>query len=160
MIPKYLESNFKIINKKTDGYNNIMEGVLICCDSQEFEVIYNGNIKKNFFSKAYLFSENRIILEAKCKKCGKIIHIFDNYIDGYDQIKNKTNVQLPLTFFNCGKCSNNNYSLTIKYEYPMVQELKELKLKNIDNAFTWIWVSIKCNNCHTKYKNFINYETG
>ena len=45
----------------------------------------------------------------------------------------------------------------MKYEYAALDEIDADK---IDNAFTWIWITLECNLCHTKYKNFISYETG
>ena len=47
----------------------------------------------------------------------------------------------------------------IKYEYPDIQELEELEITEIDNAFTWIWITLECNNCGTRYKNFVDCET-
>lgn len=64
-----------------------------------------------------------------------------------------------LKSINCKKCQDDNFSISIKYEYPNVQELENLGITEIDNAFTWIWVTLECNKCGTKYKNFIDYET-
>ncbi len=47
----------------------------------------------------------------------------------------------------------------IKYEYPDTQELMELEMSEIDNAFTWIWITLECSKCGTKYKNFVDCET-
>lgn len=54
---------------------------------------------------------------------------------------------------------DNNFSISIKYEYPDKEELKELGFKDISNAFTWITVSLICNNCGMKYKKFIDFES-
>ena len=50
-----------------------------------------------------------------------------------------------------------SFSIKVKYEYAALDETDTDK---IDNAFTWIWITLECNLCHTKYKNFISYETG
>ena len=59
----------------------------------------------------------------------------------------------------CLKCRNESFSVAIKYEYPDIQELQELEISDTDNAFTWIWITLECNNCGTRYKNFIDCET-
>ena len=69
----------------------------------------------------------------------------------------KNNVKDKL--FNCSRCKGNNFSISIKYEYPDEDELKELGFKDISNAFTWITVSLTCNNCGKKYKKFIDFES-
>jgi ribosomal protein L33 len=65
---------------------------------------------------------------------------------------------MPITF-NCKKCGSNNYSMNIKYEYPNKNELDMLGINEPDNAFTWIWITLKCNNCGKTYKNIVDIET-
>lgn len=60
---------------------------------------------------------------------------------------------------NCNRCNDDNFSVFIKYEYPDEEELKELGFKDISNAFTWITISLTCNNCGKKYKRFIDFES-
>lgn len=66
---------------------------------------------------------------------------------------------LFLVHINCSRCKDSNFSISIKYEYPDGDELKELGFKDISNAFTWITVSLTCNNCGKKYKKFIDFES-
>lgn len=66
---------------------------------------------------------------------------------------------LFLVYINCSRCKDSNFSISIKYEYPDKDELKELGFKDISNAFTWITVSLTCNNCGKKYKKFIDFES-
>ena len=51
------------------------------------------------------------------------------------------------------------FSVGIKYEYPDTQELEELEIPEIDNVFTWIWITLECNKCGTRYKDFVDCET-
>ena len=166
MIPKKIEPYFKIW-KKDDGNIGLVEGVLTCCDSNDFEVLVNGQVKKNLFSKLYLVQNENdfVILKVRCKKCDKIVSVFDSRCDGYDMICGvydtyKKN-QLPYitTPINCKKCGENSYSVEIKYEYPDIEDIESIKVTDQDNAFSWIRVSMKCNKCRTKYKNFIDFET-
>ena len=58
----------------------------------------------------------------------------------------------------CRKCGENDFSVGLRYEYPDTQELKNLGIAEVDNGFTWIWVTLDCNRCSTKYRNFIDFE--
>ena len=86
MIPKKIQPYFEIINQIKDGDNDIIEGVLTCCKSHDFEVLVAGEIKRSAFSKMHLFSENdKTAIEVRCRKCGQIILVFDSDSDGYDK---------------------------------------------------------------------------
>ena len=163
MIPLKIKPFFKIDYVK----NDITSGIINCCDKNNFSIYYNGDIEKNIILGIYLSGDNDAIsLSAKCLKCGRLIKIFDSHIDGYDancedentpKIIDKNNVKGKP--FNCSRCKGNNFSISIKYEYPDEEELKELGFKDISNAFTWITVSLTCNNCGKKYKRFIDFES-
>ena len=111
-----------------------------------------------------LYPENdKIALEVRCKKCGKVISVFDSSFDGYGQSgKKPQNICASTQCIDCIKCRNNSFSVVVKYEYlddPEQQELRELGISDIDNTFTWIWITLKCKKCGTRYKNFVDWET-
>lgn len=161
MIPKKIEPYFKTTFQKIDPANNLIEGILTCCNSHDFEIYVLGEIKYSIFSKASLFpKDNTIVLEARCKKCGTLISVFNSNCDGYERIAEKQNTHTKTKVVNCKKCLHGNFSIKIRYEYPELQELEALEIATKDNAFTWIWISLECQKCKTKYKNFINFETG
>ena len=163
MIPTKIMPFFKIDYIK----NDITSGCLNCCEENSFNIYYNGEIEKNIILGTYLSGNNdSISLSAKCLKCGSLIKVFNSCIDGYDanceewntlRTINKNNVKVKL--FNCSRCKGDNFSISIKYEYPDEDELKELGFKDISNAFTWITISLTCNNCGKKYKKFIDFES-
>ena len=156
MVPKRLESNLKdvYINKK--GYNTLVCGNHVCCDSSSFEISYSGKIDYKFFSKMVLIPENNIlVLKSCCKKCGKTYLIFDNNCDGYDNYDSNQVSKVKTSSLKCKKCLNNDFSICLKYEYPDVQELYEYKINDIGNAYTWVWITIKCNCCGSKYFIFL-----
>ena len=161
MIPKTIQPYFKITQQIEERDNSIIEGVLTCCDAHDFEVYVVGKIKRNMFSKMYLYPQNdKIVFEVRCKKCGKVISVFNSNFDGYEQCgKNPSNTCLSPQIINCVQCRSEGFSITIKYEYPDIQELQELGIKDTDNAFTWIWITLECNKCETRYKNFVDFET-
>lgn len=163
MVPLKIKPFFKIDYVK----NDITSGSVNCCEMNNFNIYYNGEIEKNIILGTYLSGDNdSITLSAKCLKCGRLIKVFNSLIDGCDanceddntpKIIDKNNVKDKL--FNCSRCKGNNFSISIKYEYPDEDELKEIGFKDISNAFTWITVSLTCNNCGKKYKRFIDFES-
>ena len=164
MIPKKIQPYFEILTKTKKSSNNIIQGRLRCCNAHEFEVLAVGNIKYSLFSKMCLYPENdKIVLEVRCKKCGKVISVFNSSFDGYGQAgKKPQNICASTQCVDCIKCRNNSFSVAVKYEYlddPEQQELRELGISDIDNTFTWIWITLKCNKCGTRYKNFVDWET-
>ncbi len=160
MIPKKIQPYFKTTFQNKDGDNNLIEGMLICCNSHEFEILVVGEIKHKIIPRMCLIPENdMVVLEVRCKKCGKVISVFDSCCDGYEKCENNQTIHMLTKPINCKKCYDNSFSIEIKYEYPNIQELEELEITEIDNSFTWIWCTLKCNKCGTMYKNFIDYET-
>ena len=160
MVPKKLQSYFNITREREERDNKLIEGTLTCCNSHNFEIFVTGEIKYNIFPKMCLLPEDdRIILKVRCKKCGKIILVFDSSCDGYEHCEKNQFTHTLTKTANCKKCKGDNFFVDIKYEYPDVQELEKLGIVEIDNAFTWIWVTLGCNKCGTRYKNFIDCET-
>ena len=79
-VPEYLQPFCKIIReKKSENYYVL--GSLYCCENSSFEVSYSGDLHRNIFGhKYFLAGEKRTILIAKCSKCSREIHIFDDAI--------------------------------------------------------------------------------
>lgn len=161
MLPLKIEPYLiNVFEKMDDGYS-VIEGELSCCGKQEFEIAYDGLIKKSILMGTYLYADdNKIVLEAKCKHCGRKILIFDSSIDGFSHCEKTPDRSVSrLKSFDCKKCNKNNYTVKLKYEYSDIQELIEEGIENIDNAYSWIWVSLKCNECNTEYRRLIDFET-
>ena len=161
MIPKIIQPYFEITQQTRDGDNRIIEGMLTCCNAHDFEVFVTGEIKHRLFSKMFLYPENeKIVFKVRCKKCGKVISVFNDSFDGYGKCgKNPPNICVSTRHVDCIKCQSESFSVIIKYEYPDVHELRELEISDLDNAFTWIWITLECNKCGNRYSNFVDYET-
>ena len=160
MIPKKIQPYFKTTYQTKDNNNNLIEGILTCCNAHDFEVLVVGEIKHSMFSKMRLFPEkDNTVIEVHCRKCGKTISVFDSSCDGYEQCEKDQHTHVLTKPIDCKKCQNGGFSVGIKYEYPDIQELEKLEIADIDNAFTWIWITLECNNCGTRYKNFVDCET-
>lgn len=160
MIPKKNRHYFKMTCQKRDGDNSLIEGILTCCNAHNFDVFVAGEIQHSVLSKMYLLSENdNIVLKVRCQKCGKVICIFDSSCDGYEQCGSGQHTYTALKQIRCKKCLDDSFSVVIRYEYSNIEELEKFEIIEIDNAFTWIWITLECNKCGTRYKNFIDYET-
>ena len=73
MIPKTIQPYFKITQQIEERDNSIIEGVLTCCDAHDFEVYVVGKIKRNMFSKMYLYPQNdKIVFEVRCKNAVRL----------------------------------------------------------------------------------------
>ena len=142
LIPKKIQPYFKMIHQINDNDNSIIEGMLTCCNAHDFDVFVGGEVR-----------------QVRCRKCGKVIQVFDSSCDGYEKCWKAQYTHAQAKPIDCRKCQNGGFSVRIKYEYPAIQELAELGIAEMDNAFTWIWITIECNNCKTKYKNFVDCET-
>ena len=165
MIPRRIYSYFKTMHQKQDNDGSLIEGMLNCCNASNFEILSIGKIKKGLFSQYHLLPvDNVVVLSARCRKCRKRILLFDSRHDGYDQIENQIEPKYlehskPECVI-CRKCKHNTFSIIIEYEFPSIQELRDLGIVEIGDAFTWIRITLECNLCGTKYVNFLDYETG
>lgn len=162
VIPDKLQPYFDIAYRKDGADISLIEGTLTCCDNHNFELSAVGRIKHGILHKiALLPDDDKMILSASCKECGKDISVFDLSCDGYD---NQTDNHHGQSQFNqapvvCAACRSNNFSVRIKYEYPSAQELDSLNFADPGSAFSWIWVTLECCECGAEYKNFIDLET-
>ena len=160
-IPKRLQSNFTITDEKAKDYI-LISGHLLCCKKEHFSLFYHGIVNQDVFGHNHITSNRQnIALVANCKKCSKSITIFDNAIDGYDACisERKKHYDMNIKEYLCPKCKQNDFSVYIKYEYLPNHELEDESIQDINLAFSWIWVSVKCNVCGKKNNHLINYET-
>ena len=160
LVPKKIQTYFKTTHQTKNRDNNLIEGVLTCCNAHDFEVLVVGEIKHRMFSRMCLFSKNaETVVEVRCRKCGKVISLFDSSCDGYEQCGKDQRIYVSTKPIDCKKCRNGGFFVDIKYEYPDIQELEEVGITEVDNAFTWIWITLECSNCGSRYKNFVDCET-
>ena len=163
LIPNEIRTHFDIIEVKKDTEDSLVKGKIRCCDTNSFEVLVTGKVKYGIFSKMKLFPKNDIIVfELCCKKCGKIFSVFNTEYNGYDECKGICieNIKKPDLLVKCRKCQAMDFSVELQYEYPDIQELEQLKISDVSNAYTWVRGMIECNRCGTRYRNFLDCETG
>lgn len=159
LIPGKIQPYFDIRMQKSNDKDDLIEGSITCCNAHNFEVFVTGKVQRSIFSKMHVLQENdEMFIEAHCKNCGKIISIFNNRQDGYEKYNGKSLTQRTPAIVHCPQCLESDFSVNIKYEYPAIEELKELGIEEMDNAFTWISINLECCKCGKRYNNFVDYE--
>lgn len=159
-VPMKLKPYFQHLSASTDTYTFI-RGKIICCSCSEFDVLYCGVIRKSIWGQVF-FSDNDdgLVVKLRCKKCGQEIEVFNSLTDGYDRcIEEKDrSTSYQLQPFTC-KQAHSDFSAEVTFEYPPKQELIEDGIEEYENAYSWIWVTLKCNSCNKIYKHILDYET-
>lgn len=160
-VPLKLKSYFHQLDLKINT-NYIIRGKITCCSCSEFDVLYYGDIRKNFFGHITLRDNNDgLVVLSRCKKCGQEIEVFNSFTDGYDRcIEEKVDcANIQLQPFHCNIQSHSNFSIEVTIEYPPIQELIDDGITECENAFSWIWITLKCNSCNKVFNNFVSLET-
>jgi len=150
-----------------EGLGVVSQGRLRCsCSSDDFAIQYIGKIRKGIIGNTYLCEEdNAICLSLTCSSCKKSLVLFDNNIDGYDALtvdilSLTTNAYQKLLSFSCPKCGKESFQVSVEYEHLPKEETDQVGIDDYRNAFQWIRVSLVCNSCRRKFRNFVDLETG
>ena len=120
---------------------------LCCCNQFNFKVYHVSNDRETF------------CYSAVCPVCGKEVRLYHSKLDGYGNCLEKND---DIEFIKekkqmtC-KCENELYHIELSFEYPADLEESGLSRLLIPNAYTWIWMRLKCKSCHKK--KTIDYET-
>lgn len=70
----------------------------------DFDVFVSREIKHGIFAKMFFDSDDGdITMEVHCKKCGKVIPLFDSRTDGYENCSNYASAPLSLSAAECQK---------------------------------------------------------
>lgn len=160
-IPQKLKPYFTEIDTKSTT-NTIIHGQITCCAQSEFNVFYYGNIKKGLLGHQTLCdAKDGLIIILQCRKCGKKIELFNSFTDGYERcISDSTSHDVnEFQQLFCKTNAHSDFAAEVTFEYPPKEELIEDNITVFDNAFSWIWITLKCSNCKNLLKNIVDYET-
>ena len=162
MIPTKIEPYFEIAHEKKDHDIPIIRGDLICCNSHEFEISAFGDVEPGgiFAGMSLVAKDEGLVFEATCRLCRRKIPVFNSTIDGYDVSECHDPKTMSTKPCQCSKCKENNFSVSIEYEYPCSEDLVYLDIDNANDSFTRISVTLRCNQCGKKHRGFIDYEIG
>ena len=144
-IPTHLQNHLSPIGDNNTEYE--ITGNIYCkCNSNEFRV-FESNDKE--------------IIQLKCKPCQKEILLFDSGKHGWNGYVCKDdflNRKMPFRQHYCPKCNNDIFNITVQISSQGKQDFIEECVSNDDtfsseewvNGFEWIRVSLTCVNCSEK----------
>ena len=156
--PKKIQPYFETAKEKKMEDGMLIDGQLTCCAAHDFAVLAEGEVRRGPFSGMSLFPDgDRVVLTARCPRCGREIPVFDSDCDGYDSLESPRSIPAALQPIACPKCKKNRFSVCIRYEYSDIEEIGEVADK--ENAFSWIRITLRCSRCGKRYRNFIDEET-
>ena len=153
-IPTHLKEYLKPVGVKNDEFH--VEGNIQClCGNNSFKVCS---------------SNNGNITQLTCSFCGKDKVLFDAGKHGYDGFVCKDDFldkTEPLIQYVCRKCRNTDFlvdvSISSQGKADFLEEVvngdDSFKPEDWVDGFEWITTSLKCNECGTKHRNFIDAET-
>ena len=150
LVPNKLKDNLTVVKDSRDGYTYNVKAKLTCCNCSDFKV---EEIRK----------DKLIIINCICNKCNTKYEVFNSELDGYN-LQNNDDVKIINDSFKEHKCvfKMNSYKLDIKYEYidemEEIKELKKIGINDLSNIYTSIKISLSCNECDKKEKEYLKNE--
>ncbi len=163
-VPNYLKEYF-FAEKYPENVEKafLLHGSLYCtCGGEHFCVI-----RERYESALPLIP---VMLQAKCKQCGKVILVFDESQNGYNAIVEAAEgyhyrKEYSVVYKSpCRKCGADSYKLEIKILNTGKKDLYMgsgdiINESNWDNAFEWVSINLECSSCGRKSKKYFEYET-
>ena len=159
MVPIRISPFFSVFSEKSRNDNVYIKGVLQCCECSDFSVLFYGIVKKQVICRHYLLpKKDRVALRIRCNICGRIINVFDSETDGFYHFQGVREQNDPNERFYCERCHKETFTIRVKYEYAGLQEMKNLGKNEPENGFSWIQISLQCNNCLKKYTKLLDWD--
>lgn len=156
---------------------NYMDGIVrgtICCTCG------NQSMILNFPGTTHLYDGKEIpctaqiddgfffIVKVKCRDCGSEHLLFDKDFHGWDGCvchdeKDAAMPRPPLTSWRCRKCDKEKHTIQIQFcygdEVGIQEAIDDGTINNPADAFEWIYIDIKCENCGLETEKWVDYET-
>jgi hypothetical protein len=171
-IPKHLKNILVPIRKNNE---NSFSGFLKCkCGNDlDFKILYPGETKvyKNDIITVVKEYNNNFyfIIKVICLKCNENYLLFDNNLHGWDgfvchDYNKPIYPDSELQLWKCTNCNSYNHNLIISINSQGKQDFideagSDFNVDDWVEAFDWITISIKCNNCKKEIKEWVSYET-
>ena len=133
-----------------------MTGEIKCSCGNEFFEIWESN--------------ERLIVKAVCKQCGKEIVIFDAGRHGWDGFvcgDDFLDREMPYDKYHCCNCREDGHKIIVHIASQGKEDFIEECLANDDSfsledwvdAFEWISISLTCEKCGLISKKWLDLET-
>lgn len=103
-------------------------GQLVCdCNCNLFDIYHTGKKTKGILAPYLIKNDKQIVIKAVCKKCGKVIVVYDSKIDGLNPSDQNIYLEEKFTLQN----GNDGYEIILKYNYY----LKDFKTNKFYDCF-------------------------
>ena len=106
-----------------------------------------GRLKRGLFGRNQLLADGNVLCVALHQPDGDV-PLFDSHANALDD--KQPPAPIPLHPAICPKCRNAAFQVDLSFEYPEAEELAAFA--NPGDAFTWIWVTMRCTRCHAVFR--------
>ncbi len=119
--------------------------------SKELHIQLCGRLKRGLFGRNQLLADGDVLCVALHQPDGDV-PLFDSRCDGYANVLDgkQPPAPIPLHPAICPKCRNAAFQVDLSFEYPDAEEVSAFA--NPGDAFTWIWISMRCTRCHAVFR--------
>ena len=118
--------------------NVAIAGKLMCdCGCNHFSISHTGKQTKGILAPYIIRQNKQLVLQTKCRSCGKTIEVFNSKLDG-TRAKPQTGTY-ELTTFVLPRSNIAEFEVVVKYNY-FPEKIKEngLYSNNFENCFIYI----------------------
>ena len=136
---------------ETSCKNNRVRCAIVLNGSQDLRIQLCGRLKRGLFVRNQLLADRDVLCVALHQSDGDV-PLFDSRCDGYANALDDRQPPAPIPLHPaiCPKCRNAAFQLRLCFEYPAAEELAAFA--NPGDAFTWIWISMRCTRCHAVFR--------
>ena len=134
-----------------DGTDSRVRCAIVLNGSKDLRIQLCGRLKRGLFGRNQLLPLDDALVLALHLPSGDV-PLFDSRCDGYANALDDRQPPAPIPLHPaiCPKCRNAAFQLRLFFEYPEAEELAAFA--NPGDAFTWIWISMRCTRCHAVFR--------
>lgn len=136
---------------ETSCKNSRVRCAIVLNGSQDLRIQLCGRLKRGLFGRNQLLPLNDALVLALHLPSGDV-PLFDSRCGGYANVLDDRQPPAPIPLHPaiCPKCRNAAFQVNLSFEYPDAEEVSAFA--NPDDAFTWIWISMRCTRCHAVFR--------
>ena len=137
-----------------DGTDSRVRCAIVLNGSKELRIQLCGRLKRGLFGRNQLLADGDVLCVALHQPDGDV-PLFDSRCDGYANVLDgkQPPAPIPLHPAICPKCRNAAFQVDLSFEYPDAEEVSAFA--NPGDAFTWIWISMRCTRCHAVFRGIL-----
>lgn len=134
-----------------DGTASRVRCAIALNGSKDLRIQLCGRLKRGLFGRNQLLADGDVLCVALHQPDGDV-PLFDSRCDGYANVLDNRQPPAPIPLHPaiCPKCRNAAFQVDLSFEYPDAEEVSAFA--NPGDAFTWIWISMRCTRCHAVFR--------